>query len=244
MRANQQARIKVSNTQFSRFWRLKWGKLFIGTQGKRTKSDAKNPGDFSFWHIWCLYCIFWYKNRTPFLTKIYQNQKAWKLSWPPKKDIEIRDVKKISHFHFLISNVLGTLSRASSKLNYGKCKEKQPLWELFAFFVWPLSLDGVPKKNFSMQSLFPWYFLMFTPYQNLLFLTLDFSLEKKFCELICIDLFKKSGIYSSRFLQGVVTASSTPKNDFIHVLHKLKRAFSSPSFFPVLLMNWEDLLKK
>ena len=171
--------------------------------------------------------------------KIKRLEESWV---DPKKDIEIRDVKKISHFHFLISNVLGTLSRASSKLNYGKCKEKQPLWELFAFFVWPLSLDGVPKKNFSMQSLFPWYFLMFTPYQNLLFL--DFSLEKKFCELICIDLFKKSGIYSSRFLQGVVTASSTPKNDFIHVLHKLKRAFSSPSFFPVLLMNWEDLLKK
>ena len=94
-----------------------------------------------------------------------QDQKAWrKLSWPKS------EMRKDIPFPFSsISNVLGTLSRASSKLNYGKCKEKQPLWELFAFFVWPLSLDGVPKKNFSMQSLFPWYFLMFTPYQNLLF---------------------------------------------------------------------------
>ena len=160
--------------------------------------------------------------------KIKRLEESWV---DPKKRYWNQRCKKDIPFPFSsISNVLGTLSRASSKLNYGKCKEKQPLWELFAFFVWPLSLDGVPKKNFSMQSLFPWYFLMFTPYQNLLFLTLDFSLEKKFCELICIDLFKKSGIYSSRFLQGVVTASSTPKNDFIHVLHKLKRALSSPFF--------------
>ena len=100
MRANQQARIKVSNTQFSRFWRLKWGKLFIGTQGRRTKSDAKNPGDFSFWHIWCLYCIFWYKNRTPSLTK---NRSKFKIKRLEKSWVDRNQRwEKISHFHFLV----------------------------------------------------------------------------------------------------------------------------------------------
>ena len=37
-------RIKVSNTQFSRMWGLKWGKLFIGREG------PKNPGRFLLWH--------------------------------------------------------------------------------------------------------------------------------------------------------------------------------------------------
>ena len=45
----------------------------------------KNPGDFSFWHIWCLYCILMYKNRTSFTIK----HTVWKLL-------------KMSHLIFLI----------------------------------------------------------------------------------------------------------------------------------------------
>ena len=97
-------------------------------------------------------------------------------------------------------------SNARSLLNYGKCKEKQPLWELFAFFVTSLySLDGasVPRKNFqyyAKPAVSPCC-LMFTPYQNLLFLPFQILLQigQNSGLLICIDLFKKSGIYSSDF---------------------------------------------
>ena len=127
-------------------------------------------------------------------------------------------------------------SKARSLLNYGKCKEKQPLWELFAFFVTSLySLDGasVPRKNFqyyAKPAVSPCC-LMFTPYQNLLFFTLlDTTLD--WLEFWLAHLhrsFQKERNLQLRFLQGVVT-TSTPKNDFIHVLHKLKRAHSSPFF--------------